>query len=1212
VRTINWYRGMHSAALGAWRNPSRSRTPSGRSIVGPPAGRRTAFAVGRTCAASAACLFLLTGLASAQDSQFFFDANGNLLVQATETGAPPQIIGQPQNRIVAPGEATSFFVVAADTRALTYQWRFSGTNIGGATNDALLRQNVSTNNEGEYRVVLTNPSGSVTSAPALLLIDSDADGLPDSWELAHFGNLTNSASADSDGDGSSNFQEFLNGTDPASSNSVRFLLTVVREGGSVIRVPDQSSYTNGQTVTLAVTASSNEIFHAWSGDILTRSNSVTLVMTNNKTLYARFTPMTFIWTNLASGDWNVANNWSPNLVPGTNDSVVIANNATVTLNTPADCADVALGSAGNIPTLTGSGTLKVRGNFAWTSGTMDGGGRTIIEAGANLSIANSGSVTLINRTLENGGTATWSGAGNFVFANLGVFTNRPGALFRVQNAASFIYSGGGFNARFDNAGTFRKSGNNVTTSFSSGVAFDNSGTVEIQTGTLSLGGGGTDSGSFSVPAGTALIFSGDTHTASASSSMTGAGQLTVSGGIANLAGLVNVSGSNTFSGGTANFTGNTICTNNTVTISGGTANFSSTGLVSPAIVSLSNGALGGSGTVTVLNAMNWTGGSLTDFGRLVISGGATLQIANPSDVFVGTHTLENGGTTIWSGAGRIIYQNSGVFTNRPGALFEVQNAATFLFSGGGFSGRFDNAGTFRKSANSAATTVGSGIAFNNSGTVEIQVGTLQLNSGGAHSGSFTVPLGTALVLSGDHNALGGSSITGAGQLTLTGGTSTFAGLVNVSGSNTFNAGSATFTGNTICTNNTVAISGGTANFSGTGLVSPAFVNLSGGALGGSGTVTVLNAMNWTGGSLADSGRLIISGAAALQIVNPSDVFAGTHTLENGGTTIWSGAGRIIYQNGGVITNRAGALFHVQNAATFFFSGGGFNGRFDNAGTFRKSASSGTATVAGGVSFNNSGTVDIRSGIFAANGGYVSSASALLNCSLGGTTAGTGFGQLQVAGTVTLNGSLSVDLANGFSPALNDSFTVLTAGTRNGTFTSFSYPSNQLTLQLSNTANSVIARVTGIAPPPPVLHIERTSPTAGRLYWSTNYPEFHLEYNTSLSTSNWAASGLTPEVQGTNYVTTNALSGGQKYYRLSRLPAPFTPPPPPLRIERVSSGAVRLLWPAEDDRICLLKSITNLSSPNWAAVLPAPAILGGTNAVTNAISGTREFYRLSNP
>lgn len=70
---------------------------------------------------AAAFVFLSATFAHAADSQFLFDANGNLLVQSVEIIAPPQIIGQPQNRVIAPGDSASFFVVAADTRALTNQ-----------------------------------------------------------------------------------------------------------------------------------------------------------------------------------------------------------------------------------------------------------------------------------------------------------------------------------------------------------------------------------------------------------------------------------------------------------------------------------------------------------------------------------------------------------------------------------------------------------------------------------------------------------------------------------------------------------------------------------------------------------------------------------------------------------------------------------------------------------------------------------------------------------------------------------------------------------------------------------------------------------------------------------------------------------------------------------------------------------------------------------
>jgi hypothetical protein len=1312
-----------------------------------------------------AVAILLTATSThAQDSQFLFDANGNLLVQSASINAPPQITRQPQNRTVGPGETASFFVVAADTRALSYQWRFNSTDIGGATGDALLLQNVSTNNEGEFRVVVTNPSGSVTSAPAFLMIDSDGDNMGDSWELTYFGHLDQNAARDADHDGSSNLEEFRNGTDPTDGNSYAFRLVVIRDIGTVVKTPDQIAYTNGQSVTLTAIPPTNGAFHAWLGDIVTRSNPVTLVMTNDKTVYARFTPIIFTWTSPASGDWETAANWTPRLAPNSNDTAVIVNNnVTVTLNTSAVCADVTLGSAASNPTLTGSGTLTVRGKLAWASGTMSGSGRTVLEPGASftldsasqlfldtrtlelggqaswttpaplalknavitnrpgalldiqhspsvimlsaasridnagtvrksihagtttfgsgvsfnnygtveietgtldfagggthtasssmtgaghltfsggtanlaglvnvsgsntftsvnllvpgtmnftgtyictnntltiagnntvnfsglgllspavlelkelgvltgtstvtvlnsmnwtagtmsgsgrtiippgaiLNAAPPGGVDLAGRTLENGGTLLWTGAGFFSVRSGGVITNRPGALFHVQNAAGI--GGGAANGRFDNAGVFRKSVNAGTTAFANGLSFNNFASVEIQTGTLSLGGGGAHSGSFAIAANAALNLSGGTHNANGSSSLTGAGQLTVSGGTANLAGLVNVSGSHTFINlGTANFTGNTICTNNTLTVSnGGTANFSATGLVSPAVVNLNNGTLDGTSTVTVNTAMNWTAGTMSGSGRTIIPMGATLNIAVPSGnlALLNTRTLENGGTVLWTGAGSIAMNLGGVLTNRAGALFDVQNAATIVANAG--VGRIDNAGTFRKSANAGTTTIGSGISFNNSGAVEIQTGTLSLGGGGAHSGSFDVPGGTALILAGGtHTANASSSLTGAGQLTVSGGAANLAGLVNVSGNHTFlNGGTANFTGNTICTNNTLTFSnGGVANFSGTGLVSPAVVNLNNGTLDGTSTVTVNAAMNWTAGTMSGSGRTIIPMGATLTIANPSGVGAGlnTRTLENGGTVLWTGTGSIAMNLGAVITNRAGALFHVQNAASFVANAG--VGRIDNAGTLRKSGNTGTTTIGAGVSFNNSGTVDIRSGILAANGAYVSSSNARLNCALGGTTAGVNYGQLQVAGTVTLNGGLSVDLLSGFTPATNDVFTVVTAGSRNSTFASFSYPANRVTLSLSNSPTSVILRATEVFPvPQPVLLNPQFVGSNVLLTWTaTSNVTYRLE-NNAMGSTNWIAVPGDITTLSNSATKLDALTPSNRFYRVRVLP-----------------------------------------------------------------------------
>lgn len=45
--------------------------------------------------------------------------------------------------------------------------------------------------------------------------DTDGDGMDDAWELEHFGNLDRDGSGDFDGDGISDLDEFLNGTDPS-------------------------------------------------------------------------------------------------------------------------------------------------------------------------------------------------------------------------------------------------------------------------------------------------------------------------------------------------------------------------------------------------------------------------------------------------------------------------------------------------------------------------------------------------------------------------------------------------------------------------------------------------------------------------------------------------------------------------------------------------------------------------------------------------------------------------------------------------------------------------------------------------------------------------------------------------------------------------------------------------------------------------------------
>lgn len=1066
----------------------------------------------------------------AQDLQFTFDPNGNLLAESPAAVVAPQILSQPQPQIVGPGELASFFVVVADSRTLTYQWRFNDSDISGATNETLLLQNVGATNEGQYSVVLANPSGSVTSAPAALMIDSDLDHMADSWELANFGNLNQYGSRDSDGDSVSDLQEFLDGTSPTNAASALFQLTVLTDGGGLVELsPELLRYTNGQTITLTATPLASNIFHGWTGDLITRSNPVTLTMTANRTVRAFFLPVELAWTNLAGGDWNVARNWTPNLVPMSNDSVFITSQVNVTNNALAECRSLMLGPGdAGPPTLTGSGTLALHGDSFWVEGTMAGAGRTLVVPGATLSIANPSDVTLRTRTLENAGTILWTGNAR-IFMDGGVLTNRAGALFEARNAAFFAFVSGAAIGRFDNAGTFRKISPGTTT-FDTTTVFNNYSVVEIQNGTLTVRAGGRNDGTMEFQAGATLNLAGSSFNSSAASSISGPGNLVVSGsGAHTLAGLVNLGGTHTFSGPMANFTGDYICTNNALIISAGTANFSGTGLIMPATVSLGSGStLGGSSALTVLNEFNWTGGTMSGSGRTVIVPGATLNISSSAVHFLsGGRTVENAGTILWNGG--FLTMGGATITNRSGALFDDQ-VAVAVNSGGG--NRFDNAGTFRKSLNAGTATWP--VTFNNSGLVEIETGRLTLDGPGTNTSTIEIAAGASLNLSSGGAAFvstAGSSISGAGDFIVSG-NATLSGLVNPGGTHAFSAGIANLNGDYFCTNSLATISGAgtTVNFNSTSAA--AVVNFSAGTVGGSGVLNVLQTMNWSGGFMSGSGRTIIAPGATLNLMNSAAVTLNTRSLENGGTVLWTGAGSLT-AGATVITNRPGALFEVRNNATL--SPQGFQAwRFDNAGTFRKTSGTGATTFASGASLNNFNTVEIRSGIVAANGGYTSTSNSLLNCAIGGTTAGTGFGQLQIAGAVNLSGSLGVNFVNGFVPATNDSFAVLTAGTRTGTFTSFAYPSNAVTMQLSNTPNSVIVRVTGLITNviAPMLLSPELSGSDIRLIWTaTSNTTYRVEFKTDLNATNWNA--LSGEVTSSSNTASklDPLTASNRFYRI---------------------------------------------------------------------------------
>jgi hypothetical protein len=82
----------------------------------------------------------------------------------------PVITTPPASQSVVVGASASFSVAAASTRTLSYQWRFNGAALAGATSTNLALSNVQLANAGSYTVVVTNISGAVTSAVATLSV----------------------------------------------------------------------------------------------------------------------------------------------------------------------------------------------------------------------------------------------------------------------------------------------------------------------------------------------------------------------------------------------------------------------------------------------------------------------------------------------------------------------------------------------------------------------------------------------------------------------------------------------------------------------------------------------------------------------------------------------------------------------------------------------------------------------------------------------------------------------------------------------------------------------------------------------------------------------------------------------------------------------------------------------------------------------------------
>jgi len=179
-----------------------------------------------------------------------------------------------------------------------------------------------------------------------------------------------------------------------------------------------------------------------------------------------------------------------------------------------------------------------------------------------------------------------------------------------------------------------------------------------------------------------------------------------------------------------------------------------------------NGVLGGAGDVTVTGVLSWTGGTMQGGARTTVAPGGTLSMGTATGTKVLSRTLENDGSATWSDGQ--IQMNGGTIQND--GTFTASSGTTLQSFGLGGTNAFVNNGTFIKQGTGQVQFLVSttGVAFNNTGTVDVQQGTLAINAGSSNFSAGTLSGGTWIVSAGAITSTFGSITTNAANIELHG------------------------------------------------------------------------------------------------------------------------------------------------------------------------------------------------------------------------------------------------------------------------------------------------------------------------------------------------------------------------------------------------------------------------------------------------------------
>ena len=495
---------------------------------------------------------------------------------------------------------------------------------------------------------------------------------------------------------------------------------------------------------------------------------------------------------------------------------------------------------------------------------------------------------------------------------------------------------------------------------------------------------------------------------------------------------------------------------------------------------------GSSGTASVTVAA----GSPTIAAPLVLDGATNVAVSNPGSTLTVSGLISGSGGLTKTGGGTLLLAGSGTYsggTTIGAGLLQVGSNAAM---GSAAAALAVNGGTLTVNLGGLVTA---GSMTGNSGSVDLNGGTIraQTISGVAmafNSGTLEYT-GSLTVASGDWlgtTSLGGRHTIGFAQQLKVDGTTTINGPLTLNGG-TFSTGALVnpyadfgFTSGTFdLTSANLSVSSG--GLFGSSLTLPYYpysrtVNVTNSASIAAGASLNMQGGGFSAAMLTNSGVITIGGnvLTSSQVNAPlTNAPSGTVSANTGYNLTFAGSGNVnqglIQIFGGAVeftgplTNSPGGLIegsgNVYGPGNLIVNGGllnsgtvavsayaNINGTVNNGpGGLINSAGGGTTTfdndvVNNGTIRTDTGTSTVFYGAVSGSGAFTGSGTALfestsqLDIALAGTVAGTQYSQINVAGAAMLaGGNLAVTLQNGFRPAQNEQFTILTAGSLNGAF-----------------------------------------------------------------------------------------------------------------------------------------------------------------------------------